>query len=95
MEKAKLEEIERKKEEEKQKKLNVNDVWDYYLKHEDCNLFNFDYYMDISKYQVKDNQAEQFGKLAVQSIVDAGNQLGLRCPLNGEYKIGNNWKETH
>jgi DNA polymerase-1 len=50
---------------------------------------------DEFQYQVKDNQAEQFGKLAVQSIVDAGNQLGLRCPLNGEYKIGNNWKETH
>jgi hypothetical protein len=41
--------------EKKQKKLNVNDVWDYYLKSGDCNLFNFDYYMDISKYQVKDN----------------------------------------
>ena len=41
--------------EEKQKKLNVNDVWDYYLKQEDCNLFNFDYYMDFSKYYVKDD----------------------------------------
>jgi DNA polymerase-1 len=50
---------------------------------------------DEFQYQVKENQAEEFGKLAVQSIVDAGNQLGLRCPLNGEYKIGNNWKETH
>jgi DNA polymerase I-like protein with 3'-5' exonuclease and polymerase domains len=50
---------------------------------------------DEFQYQVRENQADKFGKLAVQSIVDAGNQLGLRCPLNGEYKIGNNWKETH
>jgi len=50
---------------------------------------------DEFQYQVRESQAEKFGKLAVQSIVDAGNELGLRCPLNGEYKIGNNWKETH
>ena len=50
---------------------------------------------DEFQYQVKESQAEKFGELAVQSIVDAGNKLGLRCPLNGEYKIGNNWKETH
>ena len=50
---------------------------------------------DEFQYQVKENQADSFGKLAVQSIVNAGDQLGLRCSLTGEYKIGNNWKETH
>ena len=50
---------------------------------------------DEFQYQVKEEQADSLGKLAVQSIVNAGDQLGLRCLLTGEYKIGNNWKETH
>ena len=39
--------------------------------------------------------AEQVGKLGRQAIQDAGQRLGLRCPLDGEYKIGKNWYETH
>jgi DNA polymerase I-like protein with 3'-5' exonuclease and polymerase domains len=39
--------------------------------------------------------AEAVGQIAVQSITDAGAALGLKCPLKGEFKIGNNWKETH
>jgi len=50
---------------------------------------------DEFQYQVKENQAEQLGQLAVQSIQQSGIKLGLRCPLTGEYKSGNNWKETH
>ena len=50
---------------------------------------------DEFQYQVKENQADKLGQLAVQAITNAGNELNLRCPLTGEYKIGNNWKETH
>lgn len=50
---------------------------------------------DEFQYEVEESRAEEFGKLAVQSIIDAGKQLNIRCPLNGEYKIGNNWSETH
>jgi len=50
---------------------------------------------DEFQYEVEEGRAEEFGKLAVQSIVDAGQQLNLRCKLDGEYKIGNNWAETH
>jgi hypothetical protein len=32
------------------------------------------------------------GKLAIKS---AGVQLNMRCPLDGEFKVGNSWKETH
>ena len=39
--------------------------------------------------------AEQVGKLGRQAIQDAGQRLGLRCPLDGEYKIGSSWAETH
>ena len=50
---------------------------------------------DEFQYEVEESQAEEFGKIAVQAIIDAGNKLKVRCPLNGEYKIGNNWSETH
>ena len=29
------------------------------------------------------------------AIRAAGEELGLRCPMDGEYKIGDNWSETH
>jgi len=39
--------------------------------------------------------ADVVGKAAVQSIKEAGIAYNLRCPLDGEYKIGRNWRETH
>lgn len=39
--------------------------------------------------------ADELGSQFVNSIVKAGKTLKFKCPLDGEYKIGNNWKETH
>lgn len=39
--------------------------------------------------------AEEVGKAFRQSIIEAGEAFNLRCPLDGEYKIGRNWRETH
>ena len=39
--------------------------------------------------------ADSIGKLAVDSIIKAGEHFNLRCPMDGEYKIGDNWSETH
>jgi len=50
---------------------------------------------DEFQYEVEEGRADEFGRLAVQSIKDAGRKLKLRCGLNGQYKIGNNWAETH
>jgi len=50
---------------------------------------------DEFQYEVEDSRAEEFGNLAVQSIREAGKELKIRCPLDGKYKIGNNWAETH
>lgn len=50
---------------------------------------------DEFQYEVEESKTEQFGKLAVQSIIEAGKQLNVRCPLNAKYKVGNNWSETH
>lgn len=37
----------------------------------------------------------RFGELAVESIVKAGQVLGVRCDLDGEYILGYNWAECH
>jgi DNA polymerase I-like protein with 3'-5' exonuclease and polymerase domains len=56
--------------------------------------------------EVEESYADMVGKIGVQSIENAGKllgdldkitklPLGMRCPLGGEYKVGNSWKETH
>ena len=39
--------------------------------------------------------AESVGQAGIQAIQEAGLALGLRCPLDGEFKIGANWAATH
>ena len=45
--------------------------------------------------EVATEQAEKFGWLAVECIKAAGISFELRCPLDGEYKVGSTWAETH
>ncbi len=45
--------------------------------------------------EVKESQADFVGELAVGCIEKAGEHFQMRCPLTGEYKIGDNWSETH
>ena len=45
--------------------------------------------------EVREDQAESFGRLATASIQAAGDRLGLRCPLDGDYKVGDTWAATH
>lgn len=39
--------------------------------------------------------AETVGLLSVEAIKMAGKHFKLRCPLDGAFKVGNNWAETH
>ena len=45
--------------------------------------------------EVATEQAEKFGWLAVECIKAAGISFELRCPLDGEYKVGDTWADTH
>ena len=45
--------------------------------------------------EVEEPYADMVGKIGAQSIENAGKVLQMRCPLAGEYKVGNSWKETH
>ena len=42
-----------------------------------------------------EKDAETIGRLAVEAIKRTGEHFQLRLPLTGEYKIGDNWSETH
>ena len=50
---------------------------------------------DEIQFECSPEIAEEAGKAAVQSIKEAGLAYNLRCPLDGEYKIGPSWKNTH
>ena len=45
--------------------------------------------------EVREDLADFIGQLAVDCIQTAGNYYKLRCPMDGEYKIGESWSETH
>ena len=45
--------------------------------------------------QVLESQADFVGRLGVEAIEKAGQHYNMRCPLTGEYKIGDSWYETH
>ena len=50
---------------------------------------------DEFQFECPKDIAEEAGKAARMSIVEAGEYFNLRCALDGEYKIGANWRETH
>jgi len=39
--------------------------------------------------------ADYVGQQAVKSFQLAGEYYDFRCPITGEYKVGNNWADTH
>jgi len=62
--------------------------------------YNIDYKFVLNVHdefqcEVRDDQADFFGGLAVGAIVKAGKSFNLNCPLDGEYKVGKSWQQTH
>jgi DNA polymerase I len=45
--------------------------------------------------EVAKGSEDVVGKMAVDSIREAGLALNMRCPLDGNYKVGTTWKDTH
>ena len=50
---------------------------------------------DEFQIEVKREHAKEIGELARASIIEAGVFFKFHCPLEAEYKIGNNWAQTH
>jgi DNA polymerase I-like protein with 3'-5' exonuclease and polymerase domains len=50
---------------------------------------------DEYQFMVSKNYAEAVGNIVVWAIQQAGVDFDFRCPLDGEYRVGANWAETH
>mgnify|MGYP000253539014 CR=1 FL=1 len=50
---------------------------------------------DEFQLEVPEHFATAVGRAARRAIIEAGQELNMNCPLDGEYKIGNNWSMTH
>lgn len=50
---------------------------------------------DEFQIECKADIADLVGQAGKQAIREAGLAYNLRCPLDGEYKVGRNWRETH
>jgi len=70
------------------------------LLQEYAKLWGLDYYFvgnihDEVQAEVRSDQADKYGRLAVSCLEAAGIELGLNCKLTGDYKVGSSWAETH
>jgi len=45
--------------------------------------------------EVIKKDAKLVGELGIKAIQNAGLAFNMKCPLDGEYHVGNNWSETH
>lgn len=53
------------------------------------------YYHDEAAYECQKDIAEEVSQLLAKAITDSSIYLGLRVPIQGEGKVGINWKEVH
>ena len=45
--------------------------------------------------EVREDQAERLGQIMVEAIEKTTQDYNLRCPMTGEYQVGDSWYETH
>lgn len=50
---------------------------------------------DEAQAEVDAEHAEFVGATVRQAIIDAGKHFKMRCELDGEWKMGGSWAETH
>lgn len=50
---------------------------------------------DEIQLEVMKGYEKDVGNTAIESIKKAGEFFSIRCQLDGEYKVGSNWSETH
>lgn len=50
---------------------------------------------DEGQHETDKKSGEELGKLAVEAITEAGETLNFRVKMEGQYKIGQHWGETH
>lgn len=50
---------------------------------------------DEAQFDCAPSDADRVGRLAVESLEEAGRILNIKLPITGEYKIGYTWADTH
>jgi len=50
---------------------------------------------DEYQFEVRKDQAQSFGEMTQKAMKLVEKELNVLCPLDSEFKIGNNWAETH
>lgn len=50
---------------------------------------------DEDQYECMPELVEPLSLVVCQAIEEAGKTLGVRCPMEGDVKVGKNWGETH
>ena len=63
-------------------------------------IWGLDYHIignihDEIQTEVREKDAERFGRLATSCVEAAGLFYKLNCPLAGDYKVGSSWADTH
>lgn len=50
---------------------------------------------DEVQFEVRKGLEQKVGETIVEAMRKAGEHFNFRCPIDGEWKSGNNWKDTH
>ena len=50
---------------------------------------------DEQQFSCAPEHAEELGRTFCNALAKAGKVLNFKCPIDGEYSVGKNWKETH
>ena len=45
--------------------------------------------------ETTEDKADEVGELGRLAIKEAGEWFSMNCPLDGDYKVGHSWAETH
>ena len=45
--------------------------------------------------EAKPEEAEMVGRVQSDSISSSTDHFGLHCPMAGDFRVGDNWYETH
>ena len=70
-------------------------IFDELIKEQGLNAIFVANVHDEWQLEVDKDHGDMVGKLGVDAIKRAGDYYKLRCPLDGEYKVGTSWAETH
>ena len=70
-------------------------IFDKHLKEADLKYKFVANIHDEWQMEVPRQTAELIGAMGVRALIETGNHFNMDCPLDGEYKTGDNWSETH